>query len=165
MIVARFRDEAELRQALTALREAGLDQLETYTPRPFADGSGSSPVPLIVLAGFLAGAAASFGLQAYSRLVAYPFNLGHRPAFAWASFVPNMFENGVLVAIVAGFASFLLINRMPRLYEPIDETEAMRSASSDGWVVAVEARDPQRVAEATRILHERRSLSLEEIEA
>ena len=55
--------------------------------------------------------------------------------------------NGILAAISVGFRGYLILNRMPRLYEPIDEAVAIRRASRDLWCVAVhtgrtdEARD------------------------
>jgi hypothetical protein len=64
-----------------------------------------------------------------------------------------VFENAVLVAIAAGFAAFMLINRMPRLYEPIDEADVTREVSRDGWVVAIRSGDNAVLDHARRILH------------
>ena len=137
MMLAMFEHEAGLSHALERLREAEVGPLETYTPAPLQDAAEASPVPLIILAAGLLGAAGSFALQSYSGEVAYPFEVGGRPLFAWASFVPTVFENGVLIAIVAGLMAFMVINRMPRLYDPVDEWDAMRRASRDRWFVQV----------------------------
>ena len=86
---------------------------------------------------------------------------GHN--FAWASFIPTAFENAVLVAVAAGFVAFLLINRLPRLYEPIDEADVMREVSRDGWVVAVKSTDAHVVDHARTILVGLRPERIEEI--
>jgi hypothetical protein len=60
---------------------------------------------------------------------------------SWPSFVPTTFENAALIAVAAGFIAFLAINRMPRLYHPVDEAAAIRRASQDRWVLVVAAGD------------------------
>jgi hypothetical protein len=141
MILGLFRKEDQLLEALRRLREAGIGPLETYTPAPLHDEPALSPIPVIVLVAALLGAAASLALQTYSYTIAYPFPIGGRPQFAWVSFVPTVFENAVLVAIATGFVAFMVVNRMPRLYDPIDEADAMREVSRDGWAVAVRGKD------------------------
>jgi hypothetical protein len=153
MMVALFRTEAVLADALRHLREARIGPLETYTPAPLQDERIVSPVPAIVLLAGLLGAAASLALQTYSFTIAYPFPIGGRPQFAWPSFTPTVFENAVLVAIAAGFAAFMIINRMPRLYEPIDEADVMREVSRDGWVIAICSEEAAVLDHARSILH------------
>ena len=137
MILALFDDEAGLARALERFREARIAPIETYTPAPLQGEPVHSPIPLAMLVAGLAGAAASFALQSYSLTNAYPFPVGGRPQIAWPSFIPTAFENGVLLAIAAGFLAFMLINRMPRLYDPVDESDLMRRASRDGWLLLV----------------------------
>ena len=91
-------------------------------------------------------------MQTYAYTLAYPFPIGGRPQFAWPSFVPTVFENAVLVAIVAGFVAFMAVNRLPRLYDPIDEAELMRQASQDGWIVAVRSEDAATLRDARALL-------------
>jgi hypothetical protein len=163
MMLALFRHEAGLAEALRHLRDAHVGPLETYTPAPLQDEPALSPIPVIILLAGLLGAAASMGLQAYSSILAYPFPVGGRPQFAWASFIPTAFENAVLLAVAAGFVAFLLINRLPRLYEPIDEADVMREVSRDGWVVAIKSADAHVVDHARTILVGLRPERIEEI--
>lgn len=141
MMVAAFRDQDGLVDAMGRLRSAGIGPLETYTPAPLPDAETGSPIPLVVLAGGVLGAVASMGLQTYSSVWAYPIDIGGRPDFAWASFIPTVFENAVLVAVLAGFVAFFVLNRMPQLYDPVDEADAMRRASADRWCVAIRSED------------------------
>ena len=163
MILALFRHEAGLAEALRHLRDARIGPLETYTPAPLQDEPAASPTPVIILLSGLLGAGASMLLQTYASVVAYPFPIGGRPQFAWASFIPTVFENAVLIAVVAAFAAFMLINRLPRLYEPIDEAEVMREVSRDGWVVAIKSTDARVVKDARAVLASLNPERIEEI--
>jgi hypothetical protein len=152
MILAMFNAEAGLAQALERFRAERIGPLQTYTPAPLQGEPTTSPIPLIILIAGLTGAAASFALQTWSYTVAYPFPIGGRPQFAWASFVPTIFENGVLIAIAAGFLSFMAINRMRRLYDPVDESPVLRRASSDGWFLQVATDEPEILDRALALL-------------
>lgn len=142
MIVAAFRDQDSLLEAMCRLRSDTIGPLETYTPAPLPDADSGSPIPLIILAGGILGALASLAVQTYSSVWAYPIDIGGRPDFAWASFVPTVFENAVLAAIGAGFVGYFILNRMPRLYDTVDEADLMRRASADCWCLAIRSDDP-----------------------
>lgn len=152
MIVAMFAEEAGLARALHRLREAGVGPIETYTPAPMQDAPTTSPIPLIILVAGILGGAGSFWLQAWSSSVAYRFDIGGRPHVAWASFVPTVWENAALVAVVAGFVAFMVINGLPRLYDPVDEAASMRRASRDRWVLQVASRDDATLDRARHLL-------------
>jgi ActD protein len=165
MIVAAFRDERTLTDALARLRESRIGPIETYTPAPIEGEDKSSVLPLVVLVAGLVGAAASFGLQTYSSVWAYPLIIGGRPAFAWPSFIPTVFENAVLVAVVAGFVGYFVINRMPRLYDPVDEADVMRRATSDRWCLSVRTDDRAVLDQARAVLMHQDALEIEEVPA
>ena len=163
MILAMWAEEDGLSTALARFRDERIGPLETYTPAPLQDEAASSPIPLIILVAGLLGAAASFLLQTYSFTIAYPFDIGGRPQFAWASFIPTVFENAVLVAIAAGFVAFMVINRLPHLYDPVDESDAMRRATRDRWFLQVATEDPAVLARARDLLDNLHPVSIEEL--
>jgi hypothetical protein len=163
MILALFNAEAGLARALERFRAERIGPLQTYTPAPLQGEPATSPIPLIILVAGLTGAAASFALQTWSYTVAYPFPIGGRPQFAWASFVPTIFENGVLVAIAAGFLSFMVINRLPRLYDPADESAMLRRASRDGWLLQVATEEPELLDRALVLLRGLDPVRVEEL--
>lgn len=146
-VLGAFQSEQAFKAALPRLHEAGFVAVETYTP--VAPGDEGSVLPLVILIAGVAGAAAGFLMQAYADGVAYPLNIGGRPDFSWPAFVPIAFEIGVLSAVVAGVVGFLVANRMPQLYDPIDEATLLRRATTDRWCIAIRTEQP---AEARRAL-------------
>lgn len=157
-VLATFATERELVAALPPLRAAALGTIETYTPKPIETGTSVLPM-LILLAGVL-GATASFLLQSYGDTVAYPLDIGGRPNFSWPAFIPIAFENGILAAVLVGFFGFLAVNRMPRLYEPVDECPSIRRAARDMWCVAIQTDQPER---ARAMLRDLSPIHLEEL--
>jgi hypothetical protein len=154
-LVASFASEAGLAEALPRLRALGV--VETYTPKALEDDQPSI-LPLVVLVAGLVGAACGFGMEVYANTIAYPVDIGGRPEFSWPAFVPIAFEIGVLAAVLAGFIAFLVVNRLPRLYDPVDEANLMRGAMRDRWCVAIRTELPDR---AHALL---RDLSADEVE-
>jgi Protein of unknown function (DUF3341) len=155
-LVASFATQSALTDSLTRLRELGT--VETYTPQALEVGEATSVLPLIVLICGFAGAAAGFAMQVYANAVSYPVNIGARPEFSWPAFVPIAFEIGVLSAIAAGFIGYLVVNRLPHLYDEVDEAMLMRGASRDRWCVAIRTDMPERAHDLLR------TMSAEQIE-
>lgn len=137
-----FATPQALDSALRSLRVARVGTIETFTPTPVE--TGPSIVPILVLIGGVLGATAGFLLQTYADVAAYPIDIGGRPFFSWPAFVPIAFENGVLTAVLTGFVGYFVANRLPRLYQPVDECETMRRAMRDLWCVAIRTDEPDR---------------------
>lgn len=116
MLLARFRDEDSLVQAVHGLRAAGVKRVEAFTPYA-VDGIAdeSSPVPLIVFIAGIAAFLASMALQIYATTRSYPLDIGGRPLNSWLAYVPTAFENGILCAVAAGFAAFLYLSTRAEL--------------------------------------------------
>jgi len=160
MILAVFSTEVALMQAVGKLRDARAGEVETYTPVEPEQGDNRSRMPLVILICGVAGAIAAFLMQAYATVIGYPLNVGGRPDMSWPAYVPTTFELAVLAAILGGFFGYMVVNRLPRLYEPVDESEAIRSASRSGYVLAVRRADREN---ANAILAALDPLAVEEV--
>ena len=140
-LAGRFADEDALAAAASSLRAAGIEPLEIITPHPVKQlERGVSPVPVIVLLAGMGAFVASMALQIYAAARDYPFDIGGRPYNSWLAFIPTAFENGVLLAVVAGFLSFLILSWRQ---SPVTE------APGDGYWLAVRS-DSRAALEATR---------------
>jgi hypothetical protein len=164
-VLAAFATESEWAGAHLRLLEARVGPIETYSPAPASGSSTSSALPGWVAAAGLLGALAGFGLQIYADTVAYPLDVGGRPDLSWPSLVPIAFEIGALCAVLTGFFGFFIINRLPRLYDPIDACRGMRNAMRSDWILAVRGVDASHLEAARRILRDCRPTSLEDIPA
>ena len=68
-------------------------------------------------------------------------------------------ESGFLAGTLTAFVGFFAANGLPRLYEPSDESAALREASRDGWFVLTG--EPDTVAR--RVLREARPVLIEQV--
>jgi Protein of unknown function (DUF3341) len=174
IVLGAFESEAALTQAATYLRDLGFPIVETYTPSALIEARGS-PLPAVMFAAGLVGAAAGLCLQIYAVTDwfngslwgllggGYGVDIGGRPNIFWPSFIPFVFETGLLFAMVAGFFGFILLNRLPRLYDPIDESDAFREASRDGWFLAIRTEDERVRDYAREVLHDLPAARIEEL--
>lgn len=159
MIVAAFPDAATLQAAAQVLREAGL-RAETRTPIALPeDEHGPSRIPRVIFGMAMLAFAAAFGMQCYATTISYPQLIGGRPNIFWTSFLVYAVESGVLAATTTGVVAFLLSNRLPRLWEPSDESDALRAATRDGWFLVAEA------PEARALLHGTGATAIDQVPA
>lgn len=164
-ILLEFESQSALLEAHDRLTRAGITGIETYTPMPLATEPARSPLPLCMFVAGTLGFAGVFVLMTFADVHAYPLNIGGRPEFAWPAFVPIAFELGVLCAMVTGFVGYFIVCRMPKLYDPVDECQAMRRASRDGWLLSIGAEDEKLLATARILLEPLAPTSIEQYAA
>jgi len=145
-VLASFAGPAELLSAVRRLREAGYRRIDTYSPFPIhgmdeALGLGRSKVPLLVLAGGLLGAGFAQFFQWFLSAEVYPLVTSGKPYNTPEGFVPITFETTILFASFAAVLGMLALNGLPRLYHPVFRSNSFAKASSDGFLLTVEARD------------------------
>lgn len=154
-LLAEFDSASQLVAAAHRTHAAGFRKVDAYSPFPIEElaealGHHHSPVPLLVLGGGLAGAAAGIGLQYFVSVVAYPLNIGGKPLWSWPAFIPVTFETTILFAAFAAVFGMLIVNRLPQPHHPVFNAPRFALASRDRYFLCIEAEDAQFDREATR---------------
>jgi len=145
-VIAEFEGPDQLLEAAQRAYEAGYRQMDAYTPFPvhgLADAIGHKGrrLPLIVLAGGLAGGLGGFLMQTYATVVDYPYNIGGRPLFSWPGYIPITFETTILAAVLSTVLGMLLLNGLPQPYHPVFNVPNFEMASRSHFFLCIEATD------------------------
>jgi len=154
VLIARFRSAGGLADAVVRLRAENLGPVEIHSPHPVVveDDFSRRPmvsVPVIALIAGMTGFLISLVLQIYADLADYLLDIGGRPPNSWPAFIPTAFENGILCAVLAGFASFpiLAMRSGGHLSRPL-------GALRDGYFLTVRPRGEEARKKARRLLRE-----------
>lgn len=168
-LLAEFRDPAALYHAAEGVRKAGYRQFDTYSPFPIhgmdrAMGLGSSKVGLITFGGGATGFLLGWWLQWWTGSVDYPINIGGKPYFAWEPSIPVIFELTVLLSAFGAVTGMLLLNGLPRPYNPLFYSNRFSRATDDGFFLHIAAVDKRFDAQETaKLLNELGAVHVEEI--
>lgn len=159
-MVAQFDSSEALLKAAHKVREAGYTATDGFSPIPVhglteALGIRKSRLASLVFCGGLTGAIGGFALQYVVSVNFYPHIVSGRPLFSWPSFVPVIFEATVLLSAFAAVFGMLILNRLPEPYHPVFNTPEFERATTDGFFLAIEARDAKYQTSATRALLEK----------
>jgi hypothetical protein len=136
-LLAEFSEARHLRSAARKAERRNYRLLDAFTPH-HVDGlskffvTRSSRIRLIMfIAGFAVAALAYGAGEYYTAVINYPYNSGGRPLNAWPAFMLVPFATGILGASVAGLATFLCENGLPRLHHPLFAVDGFERASQD----------------------------------
>lgn len=141
-----FSEPDAAKQALDRLKSLGYLDVETYGPFPLTDDDGHAPrgaavLSVLAFGGGVFGLVGAYLLQWYANVSSYPLNIGGRPAHAAPAFIPATFESICLFATGALFFGFLLVEGLPRLWQPIFEIEGFERSSIDRFWIVLQVRD------------------------
>ena len=171
-VLAEFERAEDARHALKTLTSLGYRGLETYAPFALTDEEahaprGSFPLAFLAFGGGLTGLAAAYVVQWWATVQSYPLNIGGRPAHAAAAIVPASGETICLLATLGVFAGFLLLERLPRFWQPVFEIDGFERATVDRFWIALDVADTpaqvDRVREDIVPLHPLRIVVSEDI--
>ena len=147
--MAEFDDPTALVEATRRTYDEGYRVFDSYSPFPIHETFEAMRiedrrVPLLVLAGGIAGLCAGLGLQVWVSAVAYPLNIGGRPYLSWPMFVPVTFELTILFASFAAVLSWILLSGLPMPYHPVFNVPRFTEIASDkGFFLTIESTDPK----------------------
>ena len=169
-IAAAFEDEEALLQAVRRVRAAGYRHLRAYTPFP-VDGLAEALGPRrnwmgwIVLAGGLVGLILGYGIQYFTAVVDYPFDVAGRAPHSWVAFLPVTIEVALLVAAGSALVGMLLLNGLPQPYHPIFNLPGFGRASESRFFLCIRGTDPKfRREETARFLRSLGARQVNEVE-
>lgn len=166
-LLARFRTPAELLAAARQVRAAGYRFWDCHSPFPIhglerAMGLRPTVLPWLVATAGVAGAFGALALQWWANAVAYPLNISGKPLFSLPANIPIIFEVTVLFAALTAFFGAIVLNGLPRFFYPGTTAASFARATTDAFLISIEAKDPQfRPEETAEWL---RSLGAEHVE-
>ncbi|MCX7016445.1 MAG: DUF3341 domain-containing protein [Candidatus Sumerlaeota bacterium] len=131
-LLIEFDSPEALKRAAERVRDAGFTRWDAYTPFPMhgldrAMGVRPTILPWITLGGALIGAFGGLLMQWWMNAVDYPYLISGKPFF-----------------------SLPILNGLPMLYHAVFTSRRFRRATTDGFYIAIEARDPTFDLERTR---------------
>jgi len=147
-LLAEFDSPGALVAAAEKTRLAGYRKIDAYSPIPIEElndalGFKRTRLPILVFLGGLCGGLGGFSLEAWASTLAYPMNIGGRPALSWPQFIPVTFETTVLGAALTAFVGMWALNKLPQPYHPVFNVPAFARASSDRFFLLIESADPR----------------------
>ena len=95
-IMAEFHAPSDVVAAARAVRAAGYEKVDAYSPYPIEELAEAlhfhhSRLPLLVLLGGIAGLISGYALQYWAAVIEYPMNVGGRPFHSWPAFIVPSF--------------------------------------------------------------------------
>jgi hypothetical protein len=156
-VLAELEDEAAVIAAIRRLRHDGYRRLEVYMPFPSHEVEEAldvrrSRLPLAIFGFGICGAGAAYALQWLLVGYLYPLDAGGRPPHFPLAFVIITFEMGVLAASLCAFFGTLILGRLVRLTDDVQETPGFSSVTRDRFWLEVWTRDaaeqPDRIRQA-----------------
>lgn len=143
-LYAEFASVEGLERALDHARNADVEVIDAYTPFPveglgdrIGGGRDARRLRLLMLIGGLIAAALAYGLEFYSAVFDYPFDVGGLPENSWPTFVLFPFEFGILCAAITGLVTLFALTGMPSLHHPVFDVEGIDRASNDRFFLAL----------------------------
>ena len=148
-ITALFDAPEKVLAAAKATTNEGYNNFDSYSPYPIHGLDNAmklkrSYIGVVTLILGLTGVISLVTFTWWTNSVDFPLVTGGKPFFAWPSYVPLMFEMGVLFGAVSTVIALLAMwLGLPRNSHPLHDTEFMRKVADDKFGICVEAQDPK----------------------
>lgn len=146
--VAQFPNPSALKKAASQTRDAGFKQFDCYVPFPVhgideAMGIKMTRLPYIVLTCAAIGATTAISLQFLTNAFDYKYIISGKPFFSIPASIPITFELAVLFSAFGALLGMLALNKLPQFYNRLFLLDPFLKATSNGFFLAIEAKDPK----------------------
>ena len=147
-MLAEFDSPAALMHAAEKVRDAGFRRWDVFSPFPIhgmnhAMGLKNSKVGWFAFLGGVSGYATGMLMIWYMNALDYPILVGGKPMFSPYYAFPPSYELTILFTAFGSIIGMLVLNRLPRLYNPLFKNERFRRATHDGYFLVIETGDPK----------------------
>jgi hypothetical protein len=154
-VLAEFPTEEAIASAIQRLRQDGYRRLDAYMPFPSheVESALGKPPSRLPWAIFAVGGGAAIGaylLQWFLVGYLYPLVVGSRPPHFPLAFIIITFEMGILFSGFASFFGPLVLGRLFRLNDEVQNTPGFVSATRDSFWLEIRTADPAFDDERTR---------------
>lgn len=141
-LIAGFDSPGALLHAAEKLRDSDYKDFDCHSPFPIhgmdaAMGLKRSPLGFIVFAVAFTGVCGMIALIWWVSTTAYPHVISGKPLFSYPAFVPPIFAIGVLSGGTTALLGMLLLNRLPKPYHPLFESQSITKVTDDGFYVSL----------------------------
>lgn len=168
-LLAEFENPATLMAAAEKVNKAGYKKYDAYSPFPIhgmddAMGLKESKLGWIVLFHAIIGFAGGFFLQYWTSSIAYPLNISGKPFVNIPNFVPVTFELTILLAAFGTFFGMFMMNKLPKLNNPLFNSDRFEKVTDDGFFIGIESEDSLFSEEKTaKLLEEAGAVFIEKV--
>ena len=145
-VVAQFETPAALLTAAERVREAGFRRWDAYSPLPVhgldrAMGIRMTILPWIVMGAGVTGGVVGLLMQWWTNAVHYPIIVSGKPLFSVPANIPVTFEMIVLFSALTTFFGALALSLLPQYWDALFTTRAFARATTDAFLISIDARD------------------------
>jgi hypothetical protein len=139
LVVAVFPDQRRARAAYDDLRATHAVELHSREAIEELEAPRGRRVPLAAIAGAFIGGGIALGTQWYSATLAYPLDIGGRPAFSPAAWLPATIAVAMFWSALGAMTAFLFAAGLPRLHHPLFDARGHARLSHGATILSVTA--------------------------
>ncbi len=145
-IIANFAGPNELLHAATKIYDAGYRQVDSHSPFPIhgmddALHEKRSRVSYIAALGAIGGGGSLLLLVWWVTTIAYPLVISGKPFFSYQAFFPPIFAITILSAAFGALLGFMYFMKLS-FNHPLFNSKGFGKFSDDGFIISIEAADP-----------------------
>ncbi len=127
-IAGIWLEEHSFVEAARQTYKAGFTKLEAISPYPLhgiddAIGIPRSFIPYIAFAAGTAGFLFGLWFTWWTSAVDWPINVGGKPMWSLAAFIPVIFECTILFAALSSVGAMIILNGLPKIDPPIIDAD------------------------------------------